>query len=100
MGSCTSGDGPPLFAGNATTSHAYAHIVTVGGPVEIGGLQVEPGELLHGDCHGVLSVPPEIAAEVPAAAAKILAQERQLIALCRSSDFSLEKLRAAVKRTS
>lgn len=86
-----------LFAGNVSVSHAYAHIVSIGEPVEIGGLMVKPGDLLHGDRHGVLSIPTEIAPDLPAAAAKIIAKERRLLALCRSRDFSVEKLRAAVR---
>jgi hypothetical protein len=54
--------------------------------------------LLHGDLHGVQSVPLDIAARVPPVAAQITAREQALIALCRSPEFSLEKLRAAVAR--
>jgi regulator of RNase E activity RraA len=87
-----------FFAGGVSVSHSYAHIVGIDGPVEVGGLKVQPGDLLHGDCHGVLSIPNEIAAEIPALAANIIEKERRLIALCRSSDFSLAKLRRAVRQ--
>ena len=86
-----------IFAGHAAVSHAYVHIVDFGHPVEIGGLQIRPGDLLHGDRHGILSVPAEVAAEIPAAAIKLLEQEQQVIDLCRSPEFSLEKLRQAVR---
>jgi 4-hydroxy-4-methyl-2-oxoglutarate aldolase len=86
------------FAGCVSVSHGYVHIVDFGDPVEIGGLQIESGALLHGDVHGVQSVPLEIAAQVPDVAARITAHERTLLSLCRSPDFSLEKLRAAVIR--
>jgi regulator of RNase E activity RraA len=69
----------------------------MGGPVEVGGLKVQPGDLLHGDCHGVLSIPKEIAPEIPSVAARIQSKERKLIALCQSAGFSLEKLTRAVK---
>ncbi len=85
-----------LFAGSVSVSHAYVHIVEIGGPVEIGGLKIQTGDLLHGDIHGVQSIPLEIAAQIPQAAAKIEAVEETLISLCRSSGFSLEKLKAAV----
>ena len=88
-----------FFACGVSVSHAYVHIVEIGAPVEVGGLKIQPGDLLHGDRHGVLSVPKEIAANIPAAAAKLFEKERRLIALCRSSGFSLDKLRAAVKQT-
>jgi len=84
------------FAGSVSVSHGYVHIVDFGGPVEIGGLTIESGTLLHGDLHGVQSVLLPIAPQIPAVAARIVARERALIALCRSGDFSLDKLRAAV----
>ncbi len=86
-----------FFAGAVSVSHAYVHVVEVGVPVEIGGLKIEPGELLQADCHGVLSIPRELAADIPAEAAKIRAQEETLITLCRSQDFTVEKLRAVVR---
>ena len=88
--------GYPLFARNAAVSHAYAHMIEFGGSVEVGGLTVQPGDLVFGDCHGVLTIPREIAGKLPAVAAQLLAKERQVIALCRSSDFSLAGLRALV----
>lgn len=88
----------PVFAGSICVSHAYVHIVEMGKPVEIGGLKINSGDLLHGDIHGVQSIPIEIAARVPAAAAKIAERETEIIALCRSSDFSLKRLRALVSR--
>jgi len=85
------------FAGSITVSHAYIHIVDIGQPVEVAGLKIKSGDLLHGDLHGVQSIPLDIADKVPAVAAKIAAHEQALVALCRSSEFTLEKLRTAVK---
>jgi len=85
-----------LFAGSVSVSHAYVHIVEIGKPVDIGGLKIKSGDLLHGDLHGVQSIPLEIAARIPAVAARIIAREQALIALCRSPGFSIKKLRAAI----
>jgi regulator of RNase E activity RraA len=87
-----------LFAGSASVSHAYVHIVEVGGEVEIAGLKIQSGDLLHGDLHGVQSIPPDIAGQIPPVAERIMAKEQKLIALCQSNDFSIEKLRAAVTK--
>ena len=87
-----------LFAGSVAVSHAYLHIVEFGAPVEIGGLKIQSGDLLHGDLHGIQTVPGAIAGQIPAAAAKIIARDQELITLCQSKDFSLEKLRAAFIR--
>lgn len=85
-----------LFAGSVSVSHAYVHIVETGTEVEVGGLRIQSGDLLHGDLHGVQCIPLEIAREIPAVAARILAEEQKLVALCRSPEFSLEKLRQAI----
>ena len=86
-----------IFAGGISVSHAYAHIVEFGTPVEIGGLKIQSGDLLHGDLHGIQTIPFDIAERIPAAAAQIAAREKTLVDLCQSKDFSIEKLRAAVK---
>ena len=86
-----------LFAGNVAVSHAYAHIFDFGSPVNVGGLEVHPGDLLHGDRHGLLTVPKEIAAEIPPVAARLREGEQRVIDSCRSQEFSVEKLRQALK---
>jgi 4-hydroxy-4-methyl-2-oxoglutarate aldolase len=88
----------PMFAGAVSVSHAYMHIVEYGAPVEIFGLAVRPGDLLYADCHGVISIPLEIAARVPEAAAAIRDEEQAIVDLCQSADFSLDRLLNAVHR--
>jgi 4-hydroxy-4-methyl-2-oxoglutarate aldolase len=85
-----------LFAGSVSVSHAYVHILEIGTPVEIGGLRLYSGDLLHGDLHGVQSIPLQLADRIPPIAARIVARKQELIALCQSPAFTLEKLRAAV----
>ena len=86
-----------LFAGNVAVSHAYAHIFDFGSKVRVGGLEVNPGDLLHGDRHGLLTVPKEIASEIPAVAAKLQEAEAKVIAFCRSQEFTVDKLRQVLK---
>jgi 4-hydroxy-4-methyl-2-oxoglutarate aldolase len=86
-----------LFAGNVAVSHAYAHVFDFGSTVKVGGLEVHPGELLHGDRHGVLTVPKEIVSEIPAVAARLEWAEKKVIDFCRSQEFSVDKLQQVVK---
>jgi regulator of RNase E activity RraA len=86
-----------FFAAALSVSHSYVHIVETGQPVQIDGLTINSGDLLHGDLHGVQTIPREIVSELPAVAARITARERKLIALAQTPDVSLEQLRAAVK---
>ncbi len=89
--------GLQIFASSVAVSHAYAHIFDVGACVNVGGMEIRSGDLLHGDRHGVLTVPPEIAASIPAVAARIEAAEEKVIEFCRSSEFSVQKLSEVLK---
>ena len=89
--------GIQLFAGSVAVSHAYAHIFDIGAKVKVGGMEVRPGELLHGDRHGVLTVPAQIGARIPGAAAELQRAERKVIDFCRSSAFSVAKLGEIMK---
>jgi 4-hydroxy-4-methyl-2-oxoglutarate aldolase len=84
--------GLQLFAGRASVSHAYAHIVDFGAPIEIGGLGIKPGDILHGDRNGILSVPADLVERLPAAAERIQSEERKLFEFVGSPQFSVEAL--------
>jgi regulator of RNase E activity RraA len=85
-----------MFARNLSVSHAFAHVFDFGGPVEVGQVHVRPGDLLHGDRHGVQTVPIEIVQKIPAVAKRMNGEEQEIIELCQSAAFTLEKLRSDV----
>ncbi len=82
-----------FFSSCVTVSHAYVHLVEIGVPVRVGGLLVKPGDLLMGDKHGVISIPLEIAREIPKAARMMEEWERKVINFCKSKDFTVEGLK-------
>lgn len=82
-----------FFAADVIPSHAYVHIVDAGIPVKVGGLVVNNGDLLHADKHGVVSIPHEIAREIPGACRKVEDGERRIINYCKSADFNIENLK-------
>ncbi len=90
--------GLQVFAGHVSVSHAYAHITDFGSPVEVAGLLVKPGDLLHGDQQGVHLIPSSIAEQLPAAADALLAFEKELIEFCRSPGFSLPRLAEKIEQ--
>jgi len=59
---------------------------------------VKPGDLIHADQHGVVTIPVDIAAKIPEAVAKVEADERQIIGLCQARDFSADKLKDLYKK--
>lgn len=52
----------PCFTGGTICSHGYCQIVDVGVPVRVGGVWINPGDLLHGDRNGVAVIPHHLAA--------------------------------------
>ena len=84
-------------AAHVSVSHANVHMVDFGIPVKVGGVWIKPGELIHGDQHGVLTLPEEIAPGIPEAIAKVEAMERRIISTCQSPEFTAEKLKAVYK---
>jgi 4-hydroxy-4-methyl-2-oxoglutarate aldolase len=85
------------FAGNVSPSHSFVHIVGFGKTVEVAGLQIASGDLLFGDRHGIVSVPPELVSRIPSTVASMRQRDRRIIEFCRSHDFNIDGLRTIVQ---
>jgi len=84
-----------FFSTHVLPSHGYGAFIDYGGSVRVAGLPVKTGDLLVGDMHGVLLIPPEISLKVLAqVAAEIDRLESEIFALCQSKDFSIDALEA------
>ncbi len=81
-----------LYAGCLSVAQGYAHIVDVGGTVEVGGLMINPGDLIHGDIHGIVLVPRGVLADLPGTAERILEKQTRLAEFCASPEFSFARL--------
>lgn len=81
-----------------SVSHANVHVVEFGVPVKVGGVWISPGDLIHADQHGVVTIPHDVAAAIPDAVGAIETEERQIIEACRAADFSLDRLKAVYKK--
>ena len=84
-----------FFARTVLVSHAYVHLREWSIPINVGGMLVRNGDLLHADQHGIVQIPHEIAAKVAAATAEVERKERIVISAARDPNFSIEKLQAA-----
>lgn len=80
----------PVFAGGINPSHAWCHIVEVNVPIQVGGLEVRPGDLLHGDRNGVTSIPHGIAGAVSRLCKSFLQTEDVLFKYLRSPNPTIE----------
>jgi 4-hydroxy-4-methyl-2-oxoglutarate aldolase len=81
------------FARGTVVSHASFRIVRVGVPIQILGVELKPGDLLHGDENGLFRIPAGALGGVEAAVERVRARERRLMEFMRSPEFSVEKLK-------
>lgn len=84
------------FARGSVASHANFRLARVGVPVQICGLVVKPGDLLHGDENGLALVPREKRELVAEMVERVRAREGSLLEYVRSPQFTLEGLRGRI----
>jgi regulator of RNase E activity RraA len=80
------------FARGTAASHANFRIAQVGVPVQIHGMVVHPGSLLHGDENGLALVPEQGRDRIPEMVEVIRKRESELMAYVRSAEFTLDGL--------
>lgn len=84
------------FARGSVASHGNFRIVRSGVPVQVLGMEVRPGDILHGDENGLIHVPPGIESTLPAAVDGVRARERKVMEFVRGANFDLSKFQAMV----
>ena len=89
-------EGFQMLAGTIAPSHAYVHLEEIGVTVNIHGMIVQPGDLVHADRHGAVVIPHEVAKKVPEAAALLGRREGVILAAARKPGFNVEALRKAM----
>jgi 4-hydroxy-4-methyl-2-oxoglutarate aldolase len=80
----------PCFTGGTICSHGYCQIVELQVPVRVGGVTVYPGDLLHGDCNGVTTIPNELAAAVADACPEFYAAEAVVLDYLRAGKVDVK----------
>ena len=85
-----------LLAGKVGPSHAHGHIVDFGGQVNVTGMTVGDGDIVHADRHGAVVVPREAVAKLPAAVELLTRREAVILAAARSEGFDIDTLKRAM----
>lgn len=85
----------PLFAGSIAPSHAFGHVVDFNVEIEVFGLTLKPGDLLHLDRHGAVRIPTGKLGALQKAIELVIAKEAPILKAAKSPGFSIETLRAA-----
>jgi len=86
-----------MLAGSISPSHAYVHVADYGIPVNIHGMAVESGDLIHADRHGAVVVPADKIAAMRPTLDKINAHEKKIIDAARASNGNVETIKAALR---
>lgn len=81
-----------FLAARIAPSHAYAKPVAVGIEVQVFGMRVRPGDLIHADRHGAVVVPLQHVRAIPEAARAVAAREARILAVARAPECTAEKL--------
>ncbi len=82
----------PCFSNGVICSHGYPQILDLHVPVQVGGVLVCPGDLLHGDVNGVTTIPHEIASEAAHACEEFVQTEEVILDYCRGGKVTPEGL--------
>ncbi|MCY3834138.1 MAG: RraA family protein [Chloroflexi bacterium] len=85
----------PVFYQDIVCAHGYMHLLDLHVPVQVGGIDLYPNALLHGDGNGLTTIPIEIAADVADACAEYAAAEAVVIETAQSGSATLQDLNEA-----
>jgi regulator of RNase E activity RraA len=88
-----------LLAGVIAPSHAFVHLVGFGGEVNVHGMIVQDGDLVHADRHGAVVIPHAVAREVPGALDLMQRREAVIIESAQDPEVSADKLKEAYRRS-
>jgi regulator of RNase E activity RraA len=81
------------FARGAVASHASYRIVRSSVPVAVAGVSIRPGDLLHGDENGLITIPGAGRSHLKTLVQQIVSKEQILLDFVRQEGFAAGKLR-------
>ncbi len=88
-------DGFPVVAGSIGPSHGFVHVVDFDAPVEIMGITVTPGALVHADRHGGVVIPDAVIPDLEAAIAQLFKSEKVVLDAVKGKQIDFEGFEAA-----
>ncbi len=89
--------GMKVWSEHVVVSHGHIDVGQANIPIEVGGLVVNPGDLLHADCNGVVAIPPEVLGGLAEAIDAVLDNERKTLHHLRTEGYDLEAHRRQIE---
>ena len=84
-----------VLANGIGPSHAYVHVVEFKSSVNIHGLNINDGDIIHADQHGAVIIPEQALLIIKKAINHMTKKEKHLIEAAKEENFNIEKLRDA-----
>jgi regulator of RNase E activity RraA len=85
-----------MLAGSIVPSHAYVHVVDYGIDVNVAGMAVKSGDLIHADRHGAVVVPADKIDAMKTALDGLAAREAKIIEAAKAGG-GVAAIKAAMK---
>jgi regulator of RNase E activity RraA len=87
-----------IVGGRIGPSHAHVHMVQMRCEVNVFGMLVKDGDVVHADFHGAVVIPAEVVVKLPDAIDLISRREKVILDMARAEGFTSAKMRDALRR--
>ena len=87
----------PCFVSSMLVAHGYCRFHDINVPVNVGGLRVTPGQIIHADANGVIQLPRSIAAAVASLIDSFVGAEQSLLDYLNSGQPTAKGLGSAFR---
>ncbi|MDB3882093.1 RraA family protein [Amylibacter sp.] len=88
-------EGFPVVAGSIGPSHGFVHVRSVNQPINIFGINIKSGDLVHADRHGAVVVPTDVIDDLEISILKMQQTERLVLDPARKKGFDFDAFETA-----
>jgi regulator of RNase E activity RraA len=88
-------EGFPVVAGSIGPSHGFVHVRSVNQPINIFGMNIKSGDLVHADRHGAVVVPTDVIDNLETSILKMQQTERLVLDPARKKGFDFDAFETA-----
>jgi len=88
-------EGFPVVAGSIGPSHGFVHVRSVNQPINIFGMNIKSGDLVHADRHGAIVVPTDVIDDLETSILKMQQTERLVLDPARKKGFDFDAFETA-----
>lgn len=88
-------EGFPVVAGSIGPSHGFVHVRSVNQPINIFGMNIKSGDLVHADRHGAVVIPTDVIDDLETSILKMQQTERLVLDPARKKGFDFDAFETA-----